>query len=317
MIYTVTLNPALDRTLWVERIKPDDSNRVEREERYAGGKGIDVSKVLKTFGVMNKALGFVGGFAGEELEGRLLNQGVSCDFVRISAETRTNIIINDVGTGSQTVFSARGPQVEPYELMQMIHKVERLEAPDIVIVSGSLPPGVSPEIYRKINELAKGRGSRVIMDADGDALRVGIQGLPDIIKPNAHELGRLAGRDLKDIDQVMKAAQSVREEGVENVLVSMGAQGILLVGEKEQYLATPPAVKVENTIGAGDSAVAGFVYGLTQGKSLRDALVYAVAAGTATTLRPGTALCEKEDFVKLLPEIAVRSFDLEGALGTA
>jgi 6-phosphofructokinase 2 len=105
--------------------------------------------------------------------------------------------------------------------------------------------------------------------------------------------------------------------GVEIVLVSMGAQGILLVGEKEQYLATPPAVKVENTIGAGDSAVAGFVYGLTQGKSLGEALVYAVAAGTATTLRPGTALCEKEDFVKLLSEIASRSFDIEDALGTA
>ncbi len=317
MIYTVTLNPALDRTLSVERIKPDDSNRIEREERYAGGKGIDVSKVLTTFGILNKALGFVGGFAGEELEGRLLNQGVSCDFVRISAETRTNIIINDVGTGSQMVFSARGPQVEPYELMQMIHKVERLEAPDIVIISGSLPPGVSPEIYRKISELAKGRGSRVIMDTDGDALRVGIQGLPDIIKPNAHELARLAGQDLKDIGQVMKAAQRVREEGVGIVLVSMGAQGILLVGEKEQYLATPPPVTVENTIGAGDSAVAGFVYGLTQGKSLREALVYAVAAGTATTLRPGTALCRKEDFMKLVPEITVRSFDVEGALGTA
>ncbi len=317
MIYTITLNPALDRTLWVQKTKPDDSNRVEREERYAGGKGIDVSKVLTTFGVSNKALGFVGGFAGEELEGRLLNQGVSCDFVRISAETRTNIIINDASTGNQTVFSARGPQVEPYELMQMIHKVEKLEGPDVVIISGSLPPGVSPEIYRKMTELAKSEGSRVIMDTDGDALRVGIRGFPDVIKPNVHELSRLVGRDLKEIRQVMKAAQDVREQGVEMVLVSMGAQGILLAAEEEQYLATPPAVKVENTIGAGDSAVAGFVYGMVQGKSLKESLVYAVAAGTATTLKPGTALCEKEDFVKLVPEITVRAYDLESALDIA
>lgn len=317
MIYTITLNPALDRTLWVQKTKPDESNRVEREERYAGGKGIDVSKVLTTFGVSNKALGFVGGFAGEELEGRLLNQGVSCDFVRISAETRTNIIINDASTGNQTVFSARGPQVEPYELMQMIHKVEKLEGPDVVIISGSLPPGVSPEFYRKMTELAKSEGSRVIMDTDGDALRVGIRGFPDIIKPNVHELSRLVGRDLKEIRQVMKAAQDVREQGVEMVLVSMGAQGILLAAEEEQYLATPPAVKVENTIGAGDSAVAGFVYGMVQGKSLKESLVCAVAAGTATTLKPGTALCEKEDFVKLVPEITVRAYDLESTLDIA
>jgi len=317
MIYTITLNPALDRTLWVQKTKPDDSNRVEREETYAGGKGIDVSKVLTNFGVSNRALGFVGGFAGEELEGRLLNQGVSCDFVRISAETRTNIIINDISTGNQTVFSASGPQVEPYELMQMIHKVEKLEGPEIVVISGSLPPGVSPEIYRKMSELAKSEGSKVIMDADGDAFRVGIRGFPDVIKPNVHELSRLVGGDLEESGQVIKAAQDLREQGVEIVLVSMGAQGILLAGEKEQYLATPPAVKVENTIGAGDSAVAGFVYGLAQGKSLKESLVYAVAAGTATTLRPGTALCEKEDFVKLVPEITVRTYDVESALDSA
>jgi len=317
MIYTITLNPALDRTLWVQKTKPDDSNRVEREETYAGGKGIDVSKVLTVFGVSNKALGFVGGFAGEELEGRLLNQGVSCDFVRISAETRTNIIINDISTGNQMVFSARGPQVEAYELMQMIHKVEKLGGSEIVVISGSLPPGVSPEIYRKMSELSKSTGSKVIMDADGDAFRVGLRGFPHVIKPNVHELSRLVGGDLEEIGHVIKAAQSVREQGVQIVLVSMGAQGILLVGEKEQYLATPPAVKVENTIGAGDSAVAGFVYGLAQGKSLKESLVYAVAAGTATTLKPGTALCEKEDFVKLVPEITVRTYDVESALDSA
>jgi 6-phosphofructokinase 2 len=155
MVYTITLNPALDRTLWVKKTQPDDSNRIEQEEKYAGGKRIDVSKVLTTLGVSNKALGFVGGFAGEELEGRLTNEGISCDFIRISGETRTNIIINEMSTGSQTIFSASGPEIKPYELMQIIHKVERLEKPDIIIISGSLPPGVHPEIYRKIIEMSK------------------------------------------------------------------------------------------------------------------------------------------------------------------
>jgi 6-phosphofructokinase 2 len=307
MVYTITLNPALDRTLWVEKIQPDESNRIEREQRYAGGKGIDVSKVLTILEMINKALGFVGGFAGEELEGRLLNEGISCDFIRISGETRTNIIVNDMSTGMQTIFNASGPEIKPYELMKMIHKVEKLEKPDIVIISGSLPPGVHPEIYRKIIEIAKNKEAKVILDTDGDALKVGIQGLPDIIKPNVHELSRLVDMKLITMNEIIRAAQSVHKQGVGIVLVSMGAKGILLFSRKERYLASPPKVKVKNTIGAGDSAVAGFVYGLVRGKSLKKALINAVAAGTATTLRPGTALCQKDDFLKLTPEITLKA----------
>ena len=303
MIYTITLNPALDRTIWVKKMQYDDSNRIEKEERFAGGKGIDASKVLITLGVSNKALGFIGGFTGEELEGRLVNEGIQCDFTRIPGETRTNIVINNIGTGSQTVLSARGPEVRPYDLMQMIHKVENLDKPEIVIVSGSLPPGVHPEIYRKIIEIVKSKGARVLLDTDGDALRVGIEGNPNIIKPNIHELSRLKGIDLKIMDDIVKAARSICEQKIEIVLVSMGPKGILLVSEKEELVASPPEVKVKNTIGAGDSAVAGFTYGIFNGKPLNDALTFAVAAGTATTLRSGTALCQKDDFMKLVPEV--------------
>jgi len=306
MIYSITLNPALDRTLWVETIRPDDSNRIEKEERYAGGKGIDVSKVLTALGVRNKALGFVGGFVGEELEGRLLNEGIACDFVRISGETRTNVIVNDMTTGKQALFSGRGPEIQPYELIQIIHKVEELKAPEVVVVSGSLPPGVHPEIYRRIIEISKSKGAWVILDTDGDALKVGLQTHPDAIKPNIHELSRLVGQELSAMDEIMGAAQEVQRQGVDVVLVSMGAKGILLVGEKERYLAVPPKVVVKNTIGAGDSAIAGFVYGIANKEGLKKAIIYAVAAGTATTLREGTALCGREDFLKLVPRIKVR-----------
>jgi len=309
MIYTITLNPALDRTLWVDKIRPDDSNSIEREERYAGGKGIDVSKVLTTLGVRNKALAFVGGFTGEELEGLLLNDGIGCDFVKISGETRTNIIVNDMTTGTQTVFNAPGPQIKPYELMQMMHKIERLEELDIVAISGSLPPGIHPEIYRKVTEMAKSRGAKIILDTDGEALKAGIGGFPNAIKPNVHELSRLVDAELDTMAEIITAARGVRQQGVEIVLVSMGAKGILLVGEKEQYLASPPNVEVKNTIGAGDSAVGGFIFGLAQAKSPKDALIYAVAAGTATTLRPGTALCEKDDFLRLVPQIKLQKVE--------
>lgn len=307
MIYTVTLNPALDRTLWVEKIRADDSNRIEREEKYAGGKGIDVSKVLTHLGIKNKALGFVGGFAGEELAGLLVNQGIACDFVPISGETRTDIIVYDMSTKSQTEFNAQGPTIQSFELMKIIHKIEKLERADFIVVSGSLPPGVHPEIYRKIVEISRSKGAKVFLDTDSDALKIGIQGLPDVIKPNIHELSRLVGEDLKELNAIIDAARNVLQQGVGIVLVSLGAQGMLLVSHEELYHAVPPRVKVINTIGAGDSAVAGFVYGMSENKDLRDSLIFAVAAGTATTLKPGTALCEKEDFLKLVPQIEVQA----------
>lgn len=303
MIYTITLNPALDRNIWIEKIRMNDSNRVLKEERYAAGKGIDVSRVLTEFGVRNQALGFVGGFDGDEMEGRLINEGISCNFTRISGETRINIIIYDREKESQTIFSAAGPQVEPHEMMSLIQKVEKLENPEYVIISGSLPPGVNPEIYYKIMEIARSKGSKILLDTDGESLKKGIQISPDIIKPNIHELSRLTGTELNDIRGVIEAAQTICDQGTGTVLVSMGARGILLVRNRERYLAIPPKVKVVNTIGAGDSSVAGFVFGILAGKTTREALIYAVAAGTATTLRPGPALCTKEDFMELVPHV--------------
>jgi 6-phosphofructokinase 2 len=303
MIYTITLNPALDRNIWIKKVKYDDSNRIQKEERFAAGKGIDVSRVLTTLGVRNKALGFVGGFDGEEMEGRLINEGISCNFTKISGETRTNIVIYDMEKKSQTIFSARGPEIMPYELMRLIQGIEKLENPEMVIISGSLPPGVNPEIYYKIMEIARSMGAKIVLDTDGEALKKGIQISPDIIKPNVHEVSRLSGRDLKSMPQIISAAKTLSDQGIPVVLVSMGAKGILLAGREQRYLAVPPKVKVVNTIGAGDSAIAGFVYGYLTGKTLQEALVYAVAAGTATTLRPGPALCTKEDFLNLVPQV--------------
>ena len=303
MIYTITLNPALDRTIWIDRIRDDVSNRIIDERRYAGGKSIDVSKVLKNFGVDNIALGFVGGFAGRELEGRLLNDGIQTDFVRVSGETRTNIIIHEKETGRQLAFNALGPEIRPSELMQLVEQIEILPCPDVVTIGGSLPPGVSPEIYRKIITLVGRCRARVVLDVDGPGLLSGIKAHPNIIKPNIHELSELVGHELKEMDEIVEAAREINQGGVEVVLVSMGAKGILLVAKGVEYVAIPPEVKVENTIGAGDSAVAGFVYGLVNGKDLRESLVFAAAAGTATTLRLGTALSQKEDFLNLVPQV--------------
>jgi 6-phosphofructokinase 2 len=305
MVETVTLNPALDRTLWVESIRPDDSNRIVRENRYSGGKGIDVSRVLTTLGIENRALGFVGGFTGDELEGRLLNEGIACDFVRISGETRTNIVINDQKAGKQLIFNAEGPEIQPYELMHLMRKVEDLKEPDIVVISGSLPRKVNPEIYRRIIEIARDKGAKLVLDTDGEALKVGIRACPDIIKPNIHELERLVDRSLETIGQILQAARTVRQRGIETVLVSMGGRGMIRVGPDEVFRASPPEVEIVNTIGAGDSSVAGYVFALVSGFEPQKALACAVAAGAATVIRPGTALCTKEDFEELLERTTV------------
>ena len=303
MIYTITLNPALDRTLWIEKVRDDVSNRILEEKSFAGGKSVDVSKVLKNLGQESIALGFVGGFAGRELEGRLLNEGIQTDFIHVSGETRTNIIIHERETGKQLAFNARGPEIRPSELMEFVERLERLPCSDLVAIGGSLPIGVSPEIYRKIITLVKRCQSTVVLDVDGEALKKGISARPDVIKPNIHELSELVGRQLQELDDIRAAAREINRQGVRIVLISMGPRGILLVSEGHEYLAVPPKVDVQSTIGAGDSSVAGFITGLVEGKSLKECLAYAAAAGTATTLHQGTALARKEDFLHLVPQV--------------
>ncbi|HPH48789.1 MAG TPA: hexose kinase, partial [Methanothrix sp.] len=222
MIYTITLNPALDRTLWIEKVRDDVSNRILEEKSFAGGKSVDVSKVLKNLGQESIALGFVGGFAGRELEGRLLNEGIQTDFIHVAGETRTNIIIHERETAKQLAFNARGPEIRPSELMEFVERLERLPCSDLVAIGGSLPIGVSPEIYRKIITLVKRCQSTVVLDVDGEALKKGISARPDVIKPNIHELSELVGRQLQELDDIRAAAREINRQGVRIVLISMG-----------------------------------------------------------------------------------------------
>ncbi len=168
-----------------------------------------------------------------------------------------------------------------------------------------MPGGVNPEIYRKIIEISKSKGAKVILDTDGEALRVGLQEHPTIIKPNIHELSRISGQQLDSLDSILPVAMEMRTDGIEIILVSMGCCGMLMICDEGQYLARPPEVEAKNTIGAGDSAIAGFIYGLTTKGDLREALRYSVASGTATILQTGTAVCNQKDFHALLGQIEV------------
>ena len=307
MIYTITLNPALDRTLLIDEMREDVPNRIIREESYAGGKGIDVSKVLTALGAENRALGFIAGFAGRQLEAQLVRDGTGCGFIPVSGETRINVIVHEIATGRQIIFNSLGPEVKPFELIEIVDVVKRVEDPQFVSIGGSLPPGAHPEIYRRIIETARLRGATVVLDVDREALSVGIKGKPDVIKPNIHELSHLVGKKLDKREEILQAARKINRKGVATVLVSMGPRGILLVSDGKAYQAVPPKVEVVNTIGAGDSSVAGFIYGLWRGLELREALIWATAAGTATTLRRGTALATREDAERIVPQVEVET----------
>lgn len=309
MTYTITLNPALDRTLFVGELALHGSTRIRREARYAGGKGIDVSRALAGMKVPSVAMGFVGGFDGKEFEGRLLNEGVACDFTPISGEIRTNVVIHDEASGRETALLAPGPKVEPFELVNLIERLEHLTDLTHLVVSGSLPPGVAPTVYRRIIGIGSDRKAVTLLDASGEALRQGIGAGPTIIKPNRAELSELAGHDLVEFGEVVDACRSLREH-VDIVLASLGAEGIVMLESDHAWHALPPKVEVESTVGAGDCAVAGFLSGLIGNEPLPDCLRRAVAAGTAATLNDGTGLCRCEDIDRLLPDVRLEPVKL-------
>lgn len=309
MIYTITMNPALDRTIEVDGLVIEDANRILSDVRYAGGKGIDVSRVVNMLGGETIALGLVGGYTGLELEGRLVNEGVLCDFTRIAGENRTNIILVDKREGRQYLLNAPGPMVTPAEIGLFFEKVRSIPTDaSFVVISGSVPQGVSSKIYAQLITTLKAKGiRRIALDADGELLREGCKAGPYLIKPNLYEFRRLTGTDVKDIDAAIQEARKLMASwGIEVVLLSMGSKGLLGMKGEEAYHACPPVLEVVSAVGAGDATVAGFVHGLTQGLSFPEALRLAAAAGAAVVLTPGTELCHLQDVEEILPKVELR-----------
>lgn len=307
MIYTITLNPALDHYLEVEDFLVDDANRVRAECLYAGGKGIDVSRAIRRLGGDSMALGFIGGHNGRVMVELLKAEGVTTYFTPIAQETRRNLIVS-TARGTQTIFNARGPDVSAEEWRCFLVHLRALELRGAyVVLGGSLPRGAPPDAYGQIVRLAQGRGARAVLDADGQPLKAGLRARPFAIKPNVNELRRLTGRTLRSERDIVRAARAVNRKGVEIVIVSRGRAGLLLVSRAERWRAVPPSVKVRSTIGAGDSTVAGFVFKHAGGKTLEECARYATAAGTAATLEPGTELCHLSRVRRLLPRIKIQA----------
>ena len=307
MLYTITLSPTLDRTIDVEEIIYDDVNEIIDERKRAGGRGIDVSRVIKELGGQSIAFGFIGGYNGLELEGRLINEGVLCDFTRIHDEIRSNVIIYQRKKNLQTLLSTGDPEVKSFEITALYNKIREVPAESYVVLSGTMPKGMSENFFAQVITTLKEKGVKVILDADQDVLKKGVSAGPYLVKPNIHEFGRLIEKNITDMGDIRKEAEPYLNL-VEYVVVSAGARGVIGVSKGGLYHVMPPKVKVRSSIGAGDSLVAGIVYVLSNGGTFEEALTLGVACGTASTLNPGNNLCVKEDVDIIKKEIIIKKF---------
>jgi len=306
MIATVTLNPCLDRTITVQQLVVDETNRWTGTNLYAGGKGIDVSRAIHEMGGRTTAYGFVGGPDGRILEILLDKEGVSFSFTPIEQETRTNFIVTETSTYHQTRIDAPGPRISKKELERFIAKLRRIyPSPDLMVIGGSIPPGIPDNIYYDLVMEAKGYGITTIVDSEGQWLEEGIRAKPYLIKPNVHEAEELLKVELSTEKAIINGALGLVEAGIEVVVISRGKKGIIAATKERIIKAVSPPVKVKSAVGAGDCAIAGLALKLAYGEPLVEACRLAVAMGSAAVLTPGTELCHKADVEKLLPQIKV------------
>ncbi len=298
-IATLTLNPALDKSTQVERLTPEQKLRCSALQLDAGGGGINVSKGIRKLGGHSTAVFPVGGHSGKQLLQLLDDAGIAAQTVDLPGETRENFSVTESSTNLQYRFTLPGLELTAADAQACLEQVRRLQ-PDLLIASGSLPPGLPESFYEQVAAFAKKIGAKLIIDTSGPALRAAADEGLYLLKPNLAELSALAGVGQLEINQVDDAALEIIHQGkCEIVVVSLGPQGALLVTREGFEHIPAPTVKKKSTVGAGDSMVAGMVWALSEGKSLREMAQYGVACGSAATLNPGTELFEAADVWRL------------------
>lgn len=290
MVYTVTFNPAIDYVVHTGEMKLGATNRSEGEEMYFGGKGINVSIVLRELGINSKALGFTAGFTGEAIEKGLADMGIDTDFVRLDkGNSRINVKIRST---EETELNGQGPDISDKAIAVLFEKLDKLSDGDSLILAGSVPSTLPSDIYERILERLSHKKIRVIVDATKALLNV-LKYKPFLIKPNDHELGEMFGVELKTDEEIEKYARKLQEMGAVNVLISMAGDGAMLIDEfGKKHRCGVCRGTVKNSVGAGDSMVAGFTAGLLNG-DYEYALKLGTAAGGATAFSDGLATKEK------------------------
>lgn len=288
MIYTVTFNPSLDYIIRVDHLKLGAINRVHYENVLPGGKGVNVSIVLGNLGHTSTALGFVAGFTGREIEDRMRAYGAKCDFIQVAeGMSRINVKIK---SDEESEINGMGPHITEEDVDALFAKLDELKAGDYLVIAGSVPTMLPPDMYERIMERLDGRGVNIAVDAERDLLTRVLKYHPFVIKPNNHELGDIFGVTLRTREEVVPYAKRLQEQGARNVIISMAGEGAVFVSEEgEVAMSEAPKGTVVNSVGAGDSMVAGFLAGVIETGDMAQAFRMGLCTGSASAFSPDLA----------------------------
>ncbi|MTT30883.1 1-phosphofructokinase [Terrilactibacillus sp. BCM23-1] len=298
MIYTCTLNPSIDYFLDVNEFRTGQINRVKTDKKMPGGKGINVSIVLKRLGVSSETLGFIGGFTGDFIKQALKKEEIRTNFIEVNGDSRINV---KVKSDTETEINGHAPDITKENIDQLFSQLKELTDQDILVLSGSVPESLPKTIYKDMMEVVSKNNVKVIVDTSGPAFNEVVTMKPFLIKPNHLELGDYFGVELSNVEDIISYARKLIDLGVEHVIVSMGGKGALLVGKEEAFFASAPKGQVKNSVGAGDSVVGGFLAEYSVSGDIVKAFHNGAASGSATAF--SVDLCTKEEVLALLPEV--------------
>lgn len=296
MIYTVTLNPSIDYIVRLDKVLIGSVNRMDSDDKFAGGKGINVSRVLKRLGIENTATGFIGGFTGKFITDTLKEEGISSHFVEVEQDTRINVKIK---ADAETEINGPGPEISSQKLEELEKFLSSLTSGDTVVFAGSSPKNLGNIVYKELIGLTRKTGAQVVCDFEGQTLLDSLEFEPLLVKPNNHELGDIFGIKLESLDQIESYARQILNKGAQHVIISMASDGALLVTRDGAYFAKPIKGNVKNSVGAGDSMVAGFTGEFVRSGDVIQAFKWGVACGTATTFSDDLATA---DYIKEIYE---------------
>ena len=312
---TLTLTPAVDVSISVPTLTPGTLHRLPNLRQDPGGKGINVSKALNAFGVPTLATGLLGGERGYWIESKLSVLGIPHQFVHTADETRMNVKISE-DNGRLTELNSVNTSGHPRDWTELGARLKMAKSGQWIALCGRLPQGIRPTWYQDAIYLAKEQGVRTLLDSSGEGLRHGIEAGPDIVKPNRAELSQWAGRDLSRIEDVVEAAQCLVDKGVKTVVVSLGQEGLLAITSESGYRVEVPNVEAVSSVGAGDTLVAGLLYGIYHKYSFLDTIQFGAAAGTAAVSTPGSQQPRLHDVEHLFAQIKVSPLAMENHFST-
>ncbi|HHA6054280.1 TPA: 1-phosphofructokinase [Staphylococcus aureus] len=302
MIYTVTFNPSIDYVIFTNDFKIDGLNRATATYKFAGGKGINVSRVLKTLDVESTALGFAGGFPGKFIADTLNNSAIQSNFIEVDEDTRINVKLK---TGQETEINAPGPHITSAQFEQLLQQIKNTTSEDIVIVAGSVPSSIPSDAYAQIAQITAQTGAKLVVDAEKELAESVLSYHPLFIKPNKDELEVMFNTTVNSDEDVIKYGRLLVDKGAQSVIVSLGGDGAIYIDKEISIKAVNPQGKVVNTVGSGDSTVAGMVAGIASGLTIEKAFQQAVTCGTATAFDEDLATRDAIEKIKSQVTISV------------